>query len=152
AEKVTFEDLAADVIMDYEINKKRSLKSIKLSVSHLRKVFGMDKALQITTDRIRKYVSKRQEEGASNASINRELSALGRRFRLAVQAEKLVYVPHVPRLEENNARQGFIDHGSFLALQNNLPERLRDPIWFLYLSGWRKGEMQSLEWRDVDLA
>ena len=83
--------------------------------------------------------------------INRELAALSRMFRLAVEAEKLVYAPHVPRLEENNARQGFIDHGSFLALQEQLPEYLKDPIWFLYLAAWRKGELQSLEWRDVDL-
>jgi len=29
---------------------------------------------------------------------------------------------------------------------------LKDPITFLYLSGWRLGEMKTLEWRDVDIA
>jgi len=28
---------------------------------------------------------------------------------------------------------------------------LKDPITFLYLTAWRKGEMRSLEWRDIDL-
>jgi integrase len=55
-------------------------------------------------------------------------------------------------LEENNARQGFVDHGVFLALRDRLPEYLKDPITFLYVSGWRLGEMRALEWRDVDLA
>jgi integrase len=151
AEKVTFKELSADLETDYKINDKRSLRSVKLSIRHLEKVFGTDRAMEIRTDRIKSYISKRQDEGASNASINRELSALGRMFSLAIEAEKLVYAPHVPRLEENNARQGFLDHGSFLTLQEKLPEYLKDPIWFLYLSGWRKGEMQSLEWRDVDL-
>jgi len=152
AEKVTFTELKADLLTDYKINDKRSTRSVKLSISHLEKFFGTDRAIEIRTDRIKTYIGQRQDAGASNASINREMSALHRMFRLSIQAEKLVYAPHVPRLEENNARQGFLDHGSFLALQQNLPEYLKDPIWFLYLSGWRKGEMQSLEWRDVDLA
>lgn len=125
AEKVTFEDLIGDLLTDYRINKKRSLRSIDLSVRHLRKFFGMDKALQITADRIRLYIAGRQEEGASNGSINRELSALGRAFSLAVRAEKLVSRPYIPRLEENNARQGFVDHAGFITLKNNLPVYLQ---------------------------
>jgi hypothetical protein len=82
AEKITFEDLAKDLVTDYQINKKRSLRSVDLSVRHLRKFFGMDRALQITADRIRLYIASRQEDRASNASINRELSALGRAFSL----------------------------------------------------------------------
>ena len=37
-------------------------------------------------------------------------------------------------------------------LRHALPVHLRDPISFLYLSGWRKSEMRTLEWRDVDTA
>ena len=29
------------------------------------------------------------------------------------------------------------------------PDYLKDPVACLYLSGWRSGEMKSLEWRDV---
>lgn len=54
-------------------------------------------------------------------------------------------------LEEHNARQGFVEHAEFLALREHLPERLKDAVTFLYLTGWRVSEMQSLEWRDVDL-
>ena len=72
-------------------------------------------------------------------------------FTLAVQAGRLSTRPHIPMLEENNARQGFVDHESFLALQDTLPEHLKDPVAFLYLSGWRVSEMRGLEWRDVDL-
>jgi len=55
-------------------------------------------------------------------------------------------------LEENNARQGFVDHSVFLTVREHLPAYLKDPITFFYLSGWRLGEMRELEWRDVDLA
>ena len=150
-EKVTFEDLAADLLGDYETNAKKSLRSAKLSVRHLRDFFGLGRALDITTDKVRAYTQGRQEQKASNASINRELAALKRMFSLAVQAGNLSAKPYIPTLEENNARQGFLDHGGFLALRNALPDYLKDPVMFLYLSGWRVSEMRLLEWRDVDL-
>jgi integrase len=150
-EKVTFEQLADDLIKDYEVNGKRSVRSIKLSIAHLRDFFGFDKALDITTDRIRSYIAKRQSEEVSNASINRELSALKRMFTLAIQAGKLSSKSYIPMLEENNARQGFLDHACFLSLREALPAYLKDPVTFLYHSGWRVSEMKALEWRDVDL-
>src|SRR5262252_7675629 len=63
----------------------------------------------------------------------------------------LRFTPHVPMLEENNARQGFVDHSVFLKLREHLPAYLKDPTTFLYLSGRRLGEMKQLEWRDIDL-
>jgi integrase len=148
-ERVTFEQLTEDLKNDYKVNGRRSLRSIELSIRHLSEFFAGDRAVHITTDRIRAYIAERQEEEAANASINRELSALKRAFSLAQQAGKLFHRPYIPSLEENNARQGFLEHGDFLRLRCELPEYLKDPVSFLYLSGWRKGEMQSLEWRDV---
>ena len=131
-EKVTFEALVDDLRTNYKVNEKRSLDSIELSIRHLSDFFAGDKARHITTDRVTKYQAKRQGEGAANASINRELSALKRAFSLAIKAGKLFHRPHIPMLEENNARQGFLDHGGFLALRNELPDYLKDPVSFLY--------------------
>jgi integrase len=151
-ERVTFDDLAQALLADYQINGRRSARSARLSISHLRKFFGFDRAIDITTDRIKAYAADRQKATAANASINRELAALKRMFSLAVEDGRLSHSPYVPTLEEDNARQGFVDHGAFVSLRANLAEYLRDPIAFLYLSGWRLGEMKTLEWRDVDLA
>src|SRR5215831_13711875 len=201
-EKLTFDQLAEDLVTDYEVNGKRSLESVKLSIRHLTDFFGFDRALNITTDRVRAYIAKRLQEigekhqsriankvqtarqvretakavhdlarkqrllaeahwleqeaegleTISNASINRELAALKRMFTLAIQAGKLSSKPYIPMLEENNARQGFLDHAGFIAISSHLPDHLKDPITFLYLSGWRVSEMRALEWRDVDLA
>jgi integrase len=148
-ERVTFEQLIEDLRNDYKVNGKRSLDNVELSIRHLKGFFAGDKARHITTDRVRQYIAKRQGDGAANGSINRELSALKRSFSLAMQAGTLFHRPYIPMLEENNARQGFLDHGGFLALGNELPDYLKDPVSFLYLSGWRSGEMKSLEWRDV---
>jgi integrase len=151
-DRLTFDDLALALLADYQINGRRSARSARLSISHLRKFFDFDRAVDITTDRIKAYAAERQAAHAANASINRELAALKRMFSLAAQDGRLSNTPYVPSLEEDNARQGFVDHGAFVSLQANLPEYLRDPITFLYLSGWRLGEMKALEWRDVDLA
>lgn len=151
-EKVTFEEMAEDLLRDYQVNARRALSAIQFPIRHLRESFAPDKALDITTDRVKAHIARRQEAGASNATINRELAALKRMFSLAVQAGKLSAKPYIPALEENNARQGFLDHGSFLALRDSLADYLKDPVTFLYLSGWRVSEMRALEWRDVDLA
>lgn len=151
-ERVTFEGMAADLVRDYEITGKRSSATLQYQLRHLQDGFALMRAIDITTDRVRAYVATRQQAGAKNATINRELAALQRMFTLAVQAGRLSARPHVPMLEENNARQGFLDHGAFLALRDALAKHLKDPVAFLYLSGWRVGEMRRLEWRDVDLA
>jgi integrase len=151
-DRLTFDDLAQALLADYQINGRRSLRSARLSISHLRKFFGFDRAVDITTDRIKAYAADRQKAKAANASINRELAALKRMFSLAVEDGRLSHIPYIPTLEEDNARQGFLDHSAFVSLRANLSEYLRDPITFLYLSGWRLGELKALEWRDVDLA
>jgi integrase len=151
-EKLTFDDLAKILTTDYEINRKRSIESVRLSIKHLREFFALDRAIDITPDRVSTYVRERQREDAANGSINRELAALKRAFTLATRAGKLNSAPYIPLLEENNSRRGFLDHGGFLALRDGLAEHLKDPVTFLYLSGWRVSEMRTLEWRDVDLS
>ena len=58
---------------------------------------------------------------------------LKRMFSLIVQDGRLSHAPHIPSLQESNTRQGFVDHAEFIALRDNLPVSLRDPVTFLYL-------------------
>jgi integrase len=151
-EKVSFDDIAEMLRQDYKVNARKAAKAITYPIKHLENTFGLDRALDITTDRIKAHIGQRQDSGAKNATINRELAALKRMFSLAMQAGKLSSKPYIPTLEENNARQGFLSYGSFLLLCAALPSHLKDPVAFLYHSGWRISEMRALEWRDVDLA
>lgn len=64
-ERVTFEDLAADYLRDYGIKGLRSSSWAKARVAHLRRCFGMDRAPDITTARVRAYIQARPEEGAT---------------------------------------------------------------------------------------
>jgi integrase len=70
---------------------------------------------------------------------------------LAVKAGRLAHRPHVAMLAEDNARQGFLEPADFAAVRAHLPAYLTDAATFAYLIGWRKGEVKTLEWPDVDL-
>jgi hypothetical protein len=93
------------------------------------------------------------EEGAANATINRELAALKRGFKLASQQTppKLERVPHINMLGENNVRKGFFEHADFLAFRDALPSYLKSFVTFAYKTGWRESEIHELTWSRVDL-
>lgn len=145
-------DMLAMIEADYRMNDQ-NVSSIAAPIDHLRDYFGADcYAANVTADRITNFTITQQQAGASNATVNRSLSCLKRAFALALRAGRVVSKPYVGMLAENNARQGFLNGSEFERLHAALPADLRDPVEFLYRSGWRVGEMRSLEWRDVDLA
>jgi integrase len=149
-ERATFDDLASDFLRDYEIKGRRSLRTAVQRVAHLKRYFGLDRAVDITTPRIRAYAQARLVEGATPATVNRDLAALGRMLTLSVQAGCLIGRPHIPRLREAGPRQGFMESADYLAIRKHLPPDYQDALDFGYHSGWRKGEILGLEWRDVD--
>lgn len=149
-ERVTFEHLAEIITTDYEVNGRKSIKRLRTSLGHLRDFFGQSRALDITTDRIRLYIAGRQEDGAANASIRKELAALKRAFNLAIQAEQLTTKPHIPSVKVSNTREGFFEPGELEAVIAELPDYLRPVVRFAALTGWRKGEVLPLQWSQVD--
>jgi integrase len=151
-EKISFDELAEDFLRDYRINQKRSLDRAERSVTHLKKHFGGDKVPTITTPRINRYIEKRQEESAANATINRELSALKRMLNLgAQQTPPLVdRVPKIHMLAENNVRTGFFEHDEFLKFRDALPSYLKGFTTFGYKFGWRVEEIANLAWSQID--
>lgn len=88
--------------------------------------------------------------------MNRELAALRRAFRLAASGKHRLIAPaQVPVIEmypEATARQGFVDYDDFNALLAHLPAPIDDVVRFAFHSGWRRGEIVSLRWSDVDCA
>jgi len=151
ADKVIIRELAKDFENDYRINGKRSLDKVGRTLKHVLPFFGDYKAHEVGTDLVKKYVSARQEEKAANGSINRELAALKRMFNLGMQAEKIYRKPYIPMLQENNIRKGFFEYGEFLAFREALPDYFKSVVTFAYYTGWRKREILSLKWNQVDL-
>ena len=138
-DRVRFDDLAEDLLRDYRINQKKSITSATISVEHFKSHFEGLRVTNITTSTINRYIDTRLEEGAANATINRELSALKRMLSLGARQTppKVDRVPYIQMLEENNVRKGFFEHGEFLALRDALPSYMKGFVTFAYKSGWR---------------
>jgi integrase len=98
---------------------------------------GRRRAVQVSPSDVTRYVEQRRQQGAANATINRELSALRRAFKLAVRAEKIPRQPSIVALEENNTRQGFFERDQCEAVRTHLPAHLRPVVIFAYITGWR---------------
>jgi len=79
---------------------------------------------------------------------------LARAFRIAVKSGLLTVVPPFPdRLEESAPRQGFFEHAEYLAVRQHLTLTVyQDVLDFAYYSGWRRGEVVGLTWREIDMA
>lgn len=152
-EQVTFNELAEDLKTEYRIEGRKSLSRLEISITHLKKVFDNMKAMEINTARVKRYIDLRQNEEAQNGTINRELAALSKMFRLGAQntPRKVVTVPHIPKLKEANPRKGFFEHQEYQAVLAQLSEFYRGPVTFAYNTGWRQGEVLALQWNNVDL-
>jgi integrase len=152
-ERVRLDELVEDYLSDYRINKKKTLGHAKRYAENLKEEFGGMKVPDITTTRIKGFIEKRMADKLTNASINRELSALKRMFSLAVKTTppKASMVPYIPMLKEDNVRKGFFEHDKYLALLGALPRYLKPLLTFAYLTGWRWGEIVGMKWSQVNL-
>jgi len=135
---------------DYKLRGKDS-PQFRTHLKHIRAYFGAWRAVEVSAEAVDKYISGRQEAGAAPATINRSTQLLAQAFKLAIERKHLASAPQIRHLsEKGNARKGFFADSDFHALKDKLPAYLRDFIQFGYLTGWRKGEIASLCWSDVE--
>jgi integrase len=150
-DRVTFDELAEDMLNDYRINGKKSLKDAQRTVKALARFFAGRKVQSVLPSEISRYVAQRQAAGLTNGSINRELAGLKRMYSLGLQSGKIIRKPHIEMLQEDNVRSGFFEWEDFQAVHAKLPEHLQAPMIFAHLTGWRvRSEVVSLTWSNVD--
>ena len=151
---VRIEELFAALQEHNLSNGKGRPRELRGRWQHLSPPFGAMLAVNLTTDDVRHYIRQRQQEGASNATINRELAALKRMLNFGRQSTppKVRAVPYIPMLKENNVRTGFVEDEAFSRLVAEASELwLRTFLELAYSYGWRRAELLGLRVRQVDL-
>ena len=140
--RVPLSELALLLFRDYKINRRKTLKDVQMRWHlHLQPFFGDKRCCSVTTDQILQYVEHRLEEGAKNATVNRELAIVKRMYKLgAFSAPALAFrTPRIPTLREDNVRTGFLDESQYRKLIAANPS-----LWFRAITevartyGWRK--------------
>jgi integrase len=160
---VTVKTLLDALLVDYKLRKRRSLPQVRAHLGYPAKeghaatkilgAFGHWRAFDIVDadPAIDRYIDTRIADGASHATLNRETQL----FKQALEKffAKKLYKP-LPDIrhfsEKGNARQGYFERAEFEAVVANLPDAVKDVARFGYLTGWRRGEVLSLVWADVD--
>ncbi len=154
-ERITIEELCELVIEDYEHARKRSAHDVKWRAkAHVYPMIGNLRAAQFGASQVKRYVADRRKQGAADATINRELAIVRRGFTLALQNDPpLVHrAPHIPKLDEDNVREGFLEDRQYRLLRDKLPPHLRCLFVVGYHVGCRLGELRKVEWSQVDFA
>jgi integrase len=154
--RILVSELVEDFFRDYRVNLRKSLDDATARWKlHLEPFFGAMRAADVTSSVINKYVDRRLDEGAANATVNRELAVLKKMFRLAYYKAcpaKVTRVPGFPRLKESKPRSGFLENEQYDRLTAAVTELWqRALIEVAHTYGWRKQELLDLRARQVDL-
>jgi integrase len=153
ATKVLLSDLKALIDADYRMNGRRSAKRVGQSWEHVAAFFGdRESAVNVTAPRLALYLTSRTDQGAARATVKNELAALKRAFNLARKSGTLLpnEIPAFPTISSSTPRPGFFERDEHEAVRAALPADAGDVAEFMYWTGWRKSEVLSLRWANVD--
>ena len=152
--RTRFEDLIEGLKNDYILKRLKTWKLREQHLAHLKPVFGGMRSKAITTPKLQSYVAKRLAQGAAPGTVNRELDCLHRMMILGQRhtPPKIVFIPHFPRLAEDNVREGFCEHDAYLCVRGAAPYHIQVAATIGYYTGMRKGEILSLQWeKHIDM-
>ena len=154
-ERIRVAELAQDFLRDYRINGRKSVGNAEARWRlHLAPCLETVRVADVTSAMIAKYVDARLLEGAKSATVNRELAALKRMFRLGYYATpaKVFRLPAFPHLQEDNVRTGFLEDDAYAKLAAAASDLwMRAIIETSRTYGWRKRELLNLRVRQIDL-
>jgi hypothetical protein len=132
-----------------DYRRKRNRSRIEFRLAHLAATFGDQAALSITTQAVEDYAEQRELAGAARATVNRELAALRRMFRLALWKGLLPSMPKISTPAEDNVREGFLDPpelAAFLDALRPLDAVAADATEFAYRTILRRENVLAAQW------
>jgi integrase len=159
ADEITLKDMIEEVLFDYKANGRKSTYVVNLRAKTLYDFFDNNtKVIDITEDRIHKYITYRLTECKSNkkesikpGTVNRELMLLKRGFSLMVERHLIGDSPTIKMMKEDNVRRGFFEHWEYIKLMEKASEHIKQILTFIYHTGWRLNEALNVTWDMVDV-
>jgi integrase len=152
-DRLTLNDGLELIRRDYQTNGRKSTRTLEARLVHLLEHFdGASRLGRITTGHVEAYKAARLEAGAEPSTVNRETAVLARLGALARRQHGLHVSFLVGALQERNARRGFFDPDQYIAIYKHLRPELRALAVLAFVTGWRKAELLSRQWRHVDFA
>lgn len=132
----------------------KSEKTSRINATTALNYFGPDKALDdITIDELDEYVAFLEEEGKSDATINRKIAALSKMMTVAMRGGGLSVKLPMPRRKEGAGRIRYltsIEEKQLLQLLDQWGMRnVHDAVIVLADTGLRVGELLKLEVKDI---
>jgi integrase len=156
----TFGEYARTLLDSAEWKTKRSHRRDEVSLKRLNKTFKNIQLVGINPALVRKYMTDRREkDGMSPATVNRELSFLKSVLYKAEDDNLIVSNPirgrKVRKLKECNSREkkildmklGDEDQGRLIECAS---EELRPILALALLTGMRQGEILKMKWADIN--
>jgi integrase len=151
-DRVRYEEIRKDLLEHYATTGRRNAEELGWRLKHLDRFFGGRRVSTITEALVTSYVAQRQEQGAANGTINREIATLSPMMRLAYKNHKAGRLLLVERLKERAPRAGFFEEDQYRAVLRHLPADLRVVAAIAHRFGWRaRSEILTLERRHLDL-
>jgi integrase len=152
ADRIRYEEVAADLTTHYEATGSRDLKEYARRVQHLARFFPGQRIAAIGQPLVDAYIVHRQAQSAAGATIRRELGTLTKMLRLAYQNGKLLRLPMLQKPKDGAPREGFFERDQYDAVRRRLSADLQAAIAIAYTFGWRmQSEVLTLERRQLDL-
>jgi integrase len=135
-----------------ESSHKKSIETDKIRLRWLHTHLHNSKLEEITKTKIDAIKSAKQNEGVSNATVNRTLALLRSILNRAKQDwEWLDSTPSVRLFPENAARVRWLSHEESDRLIHELPEHLKAMVRFTLSTGLRESNVTGLQWSQIDM-
>jgi integrase len=144
------DDLLEALEARYTTEDRRSIDRLRFSTDQLLRLFKGVQAMRVTGADILRYAQLRLKDKAAPATINRELAALRAGYRLGLDNDVITAMPRIKLLPENNVRKEFAEAKHVETICKRLSPGVADGVRFAFSTGWRRAEVFTLTWSQVD--
>lgn len=152
----TFGEMMERYLKERTIRKAPgSIQRDQQCLKHLLPYFGGRVLAEITPKLISAYKATRYEKGAAPATLNKELGLMKSAFNVAIREWEWCRENPVRRIameQVHNQIDRWLTADEEKRLLDASPTWLKEIILFALNTGMRRGEILSLQWRDVDFS